>query len=51
MMGTEVVPETSVPSYNQLTLLIAREGFIEFSRCENLKSYNLGMGVKIKQNL
>jgi hypothetical protein len=28
MMGTEMVPETSVSSYNQLTRLIAREDFI-----------------------
>jgi hypothetical protein len=40
MMGTEMVPETSVSSYNQLTRLIAREDFIEFSRRENFKSYN-----------
>jgi hypothetical protein len=30
MMGTEVVPETSVSSCNQLTWLCAREDFIEF---------------------
>jgi hypothetical protein len=29
MMGTEMVPETSVFSYNQLTRLIAREDFNE----------------------
>jgi hypothetical protein len=29
MMGTEMVPETTVSSYNQLTWLIAREDFIE----------------------
>jgi hypothetical protein len=39
-MGTEMVPETSVSSYNQLTWLIAREDFIEFSLRENFKSYN-----------
>jgi hypothetical protein len=39
MMGTEMVPETSVSSYNQLMQLIAREDFIEFSRCKNFKSY------------
>jgi hypothetical protein len=37
MMGTEMVPETSVSSYNQLTRLIAREDFIGFSRRENFK--------------
>jgi hypothetical protein len=35
MMGTEMVPETSVCSYNQLTRLIAREDFVELSRREN----------------
>jgi hypothetical protein len=40
MMGTEMVPETSVSFYNQLTPLIAREYFIEFSRHEKFKSYN-----------
>jgi hypothetical protein len=39
MMGTEMVPETSVSSYNQLTRLIAREDLIEFSRRKNLKSH------------
>jgi hypothetical protein len=29
MMGTEMAPETSVSSCNQLTRLIAREDFIE----------------------
>jgi hypothetical protein len=29
MMGTEMVPETSVSSFNQLTRLIAREDFIK----------------------
>jgi hypothetical protein len=39
MMGTEMVPETSVSFYNQLTQLIARDDFIELSRSENFKSY------------
>jgi hypothetical protein len=39
MMGTEMVPETSVSSYNQQTRLISREDFIEFSHQENFKSY------------
>jgi hypothetical protein len=39
MMGTEMVPETSVSSYNHLTQLIAREDFIAFSGRENFKSY------------
>jgi hypothetical protein len=38
MMGTELVPETSV-IFNLLTLLIAREDFINFSRCECFWSY------------
>jgi hypothetical protein len=29
MIGTEMVPETSVSSYNELTRLIAREEFID----------------------
>jgi hypothetical protein len=37
MMGTEMVPETSV-NFNQLTLLIAREYFIYLRRCESFKS-------------
>jgi hypothetical protein len=48
MMGTKMVPETSVSSYNRLTRLIVREGFIEFGRRENFKSYNMegnGLGV------
>jgi hypothetical protein len=40
MMGTEVVPETSVSSCNQFTRLCAREDFIEFSRRESFKLYN-----------
>jgi hypothetical protein len=40
VMGKEMVPETSVSSKNQLTRLIAREGFTEFSRHENFKSYS-----------
>jgi hypothetical protein len=39
MLGTEMVPEMSVSSYNQLTRLIVREDFIEFSRCGNFKPY------------
>jgi hypothetical protein len=38
-MGTEMVPETLVSSWNQLTRLIAREDFIEFSRREDFESY------------
>jgi hypothetical protein len=37
MMGTEMVPETSVYSCNQLTRLCAREDFIEFSRRKSFK--------------
>jgi hypothetical protein len=40
MMGTEMVPETSVSTCNQLTRLIAREDFIEFSCRESFKLYN-----------
>jgi hypothetical protein len=36
-MGAEMVPETSVSFHNQLTSLIAREDFTEFSRHENFK--------------
>jgi hypothetical protein len=36
---TEIVPETSVFTCNQLTRLCAREDFIEFSRRENFKLY------------
>jgi hypothetical protein len=39
MMGTEVVPETLVSTYNQLTWLCAQEDFIEFSRHESFKLY------------
>jgi hypothetical protein len=39
MMGAEMVPEMSVSSFYQLTWLIAREDFIEFSHRENFKSY------------
>jgi NADH:ubiquinone oxidoreductase subunit C len=38
-MGTDMVPETSVSSYNQLTRLIVREDFTEFSRRKNFKLY------------
>jgi hypothetical protein len=38
MMGMEMVPETSGSSYNQMTRLIAQEGFIEFSCRKNFKS-------------
>jgi hypothetical protein len=37
MMGTEMVPETSVIC-NQLTLLRAREDFINFSGRESFRS-------------
>jgi hypothetical protein len=37
-MGTELVPET-LEDFNILTRLLVRENFIEFSRCENIKSY------------
>jgi hypothetical protein len=39
MMGTEIIPETSVSIFNQLTRLCAREDFIEqhsISDSENL---------------
>jgi hypothetical protein len=39
MMGTEIVPETSVSTCNQLTRLCAREYFIEFSRRESFRLY------------
>jgi hypothetical protein len=39
MIGTEIVPETSV-IFNQLTRLITREDFINFGRCENLRLYS-----------
>jgi hypothetical protein len=39
MMGTEIVPETSVSSCNKLARLCAREDFIQFSRRERLKLY------------
>jgi hypothetical protein len=39
MMGTEMIPETSVSSCNQLTQLCAREDFIEFRRHESFKLY------------
>jgi hypothetical protein len=39
MMGTEIVPETSVSTRNQLTRLCAREDFIEFIRRESFKLY------------
>jgi hypothetical protein len=39
MMGTEIVPETSVSTCNQLTRLCAREDFIEFSHRESFKLY------------
>jgi hypothetical protein len=42
MMGTEMVPETSVSSFRQLTRVIAREDFIEFPLRENFKSYMPG---------
>jgi hypothetical protein len=38
MMGMELVPETSI--FNKLTWLIAREDFIDVSRCESFRSYN-----------
>jgi hypothetical protein len=39
MIGTEIVPETSVYTWNQLTRLCARQDFIEFSRRESFKLY------------
>jgi hypothetical protein len=39
MMGTEIVPETSGSTCNQLTRLCARDDFVEFSRRESFKSY------------
>jgi hypothetical protein len=41
MMGTEIVPETSVSTCNQLTWLCAREEFIEFSSLESFKLYTV----------
>jgi hypothetical protein len=38
MMGTELVPETLI--FNELTQLIVREDFINFSCHESFKSYN-----------
>jgi hypothetical protein len=50
MMGTEMVPETSVSSYNKLTRLNSREDCIKFSRRENIKSYNaLNIGKTFHQ--
>jgi hypothetical protein len=43
MMGTEMVPETSVSSCNQLTRLCAREDFIGFSHREIFKLYKVMM--------
>jgi hypothetical protein len=39
-MGTELVLETS-EHFSVLTLLLAREAFIEFSCRENIKTYNV----------
>jgi hypothetical protein len=39
MMGTEIVPETSVSTCNQLMRLCAQEDFTEFSRRESFKLY------------
>jgi hypothetical protein len=39
MMGTEMVPETSV-MFNQLARLIAQEDFINFGRHESFISYS-----------
>jgi hypothetical protein len=41
MMGTEMVPETSVSSYNQLTLLIGREYFVDIFLCFSSIFHNL----------
>jgi hypothetical protein len=41
MIGTEIVPETSVYSCNRLTQLCARKDFIEFSRRESFKLYTI----------
>jgi hypothetical protein len=38
MMEAEMVPETSVV-FDQLTRMLAREGFINLSRLENISSY------------
>jgi hypothetical protein len=45
MMGTEMVPETSVSSCNQLMWLCAREDFIEFSHRESFKLYKDKTGL------
>jgi hypothetical protein len=36
MMGTEMVPETSVSFYNQLTRLIAQDDFIKDKLLSNM---------------
>jgi hypothetical protein len=54
VMWAEIVPETSVSSFNQLTRLCAREDFIEFSRRESFKLYsdellnNLGWVIGVR---
>jgi hypothetical protein len=50
MMGTEIVPETSVSTCNQLTQLCAREDFIEFSRRESFKLYTKKLLNKYKHD-
>jgi hypothetical protein len=47
----DIVPETSVSTWNQLTRLCARENFIEFSRRESFKFYIINRFFLIKQGL
>ena len=39
-MRTEMVLETS-EHFSELTRLLVREDFIEFGRCENIKTYKV----------
>jgi hypothetical protein len=47
MMGTDIVPETSV-MFNQRTQLIAREDLINFSLRESFRSYISKTGSSYK---
>jgi hypothetical protein len=51
MMGTEMVPEMSVSSYNQVMWLTAREDFTEFSHRKNFKSYKKNKCLKVTEKL
>jgi hypothetical protein len=48
-MGMELVPETSI--FNELTRLIAREHFINVSRCESFRSYSLQSSIDVFHQL